>query len=380
MHEHIDIIQPKDDEQIYAETAAFAHEQPFPHDRQLSKDIGGTATAFVAGETVTTSHEDFMGKVEKREHTPANYVEFLRSMDPETRSDIGFLTDKMQAYEGFRVNVDAALNEATENDAHYLGRGSNGKAFMVEQDGERYAVKTGGVSYADVRAFNRAKDIENVGHLIAMDLDTNRSVMNLVPGTEAPRLTTAQRQQIPQRHIEDVIGKSLELYDAKIQIDPKPSNYLYDSEKGFGIIDYQAQQEGSQDRWTRSDQAMSAHTMLVFHNPSSTDPAYGTPEYAAWQHDNHIESVGMLNKFLDAMEAKYPDTLEAAAARQAAINADPKTFSSGFYPVHDMPTDTPELQAFKERVIRLGLQGQEYHPVTYNFDDGDIIDAPIRVV
>lgn len=379
MHEQIDIIHPKDDEQIYAETAAFAHEQPFPHDRQLSKDIGGTATAFIAGETVTTSHEDFTGNVEKREHTVANYVEFLRAMDPETRSDVGFLTDKMQAYDEFREDVDDALHEATENDAHYLGRGSNGKAFMFEKDGERYAVKTGGVSYSDVRAFNRAKDIENVGHLIAMDLDTNRSVMNLVPGIEAPRLTTAQRQQIPQQHIEDVIGKSIELYHAGIQIDPKPSNYLYDSEKGFGIIDYQAQQDGNR-AWTLSDQAMSARTMLIFQNPSSAGPKYGTAEYDARQHDACVESVEMLNKFLDAMESKYPDVLEAAAARQAAINADPKTFSSGFYPVHDMPTDTPELQAFKERVIQLGLQGREYHPVSYDFDDTDIIDAPIRVV
>lgn len=367
MSEHSDVIQPKPDEHIYAQTAAYAAEQVSPHSGELAKDIGGTATAFLGNETVTTTHENIMGNKTEVEHTPADYVSFLRGMDQETRSDVGFLTQKMQAHNAYKSAVDEALNEASEGDEHYLGRGSNGKAFMFEQDGEKYAVKTGGVSYRDVRAFNRAKDIEGISHLIAMDLDTKRSVMNLVPGIEAPRLTSEERLAIPKEHMAGVIDKSLELYNAGIHIDPKPSNFLYDQDKGFGIIDYGVLDNSE---WTRAAQVMGTTRMLTFKNRDPDGPKYGTPEYEAHEHERHTEAVVILNRFLDAMEEDHPEIIQEAAKEQAAINADALKSGGDFYPIYAMPIDTPELVAFKDRIIALGLQGQEPKP-PMQYDDAD---------
>ncbi len=378
MSENLDIIQPKSDEHIYAQTAAYAHEQPYPHSRELSRDIGGAATAFLEGESVVTAREDFSGNKTEVEHTPDDYVSFLRNMDQETRSDVGFLAQKMQSYDTYRSKVDEALNEASEDDEHYLGRGSNGKAFMFEQDGKKYAVKTGGVTFSDARAFNRAKDIEGVSHLEGIDLDTNRSVMNLVPGKEAPRLTFEEREAIPQEHIEGVIDKAIELYNAGIQIDPKPSNFLYDTEKGFGIIDYQAHHNPE---WSLSDQAMSVTAMLNHYPYNSNEPQYGTPGYEAFAHERAVRSVTMLNKFLDAMEQNHPDLLKKAAQKQAEVNANPRKSGGALYPVYTMPTDTQQLAAFKDRVIGLGLQGEEPKPIEYHeFDDLDVIDTTVRRV
>lgn len=369
MHEQLETIHPKEDEQIYAETAAYAHEQPFPHSRELAQDIGGTATAFLGGESVTTYSRGFNNEIrEEIEHTPKDYVDFLRNMDRETRADIGFLTDKMQSYDEFKSSVDAALTGASEGDEHYLGRGLNGKAFMFERNGEKYAVKTGGVSYRDVRAFNRAKDINGVSHLIAIDLDSRHSVMNLVPGTEAPRLSSEERRNIPKKHISDLIGKAIELHEAGVQIDPKPSNFLYDNEKGFGVIDYGTRENSE---WTVEDQVMTLSSMLTFKPYNPNGPAYGTPEYEADMHKGHEEAVALLNPFLDILEDEYPDILKAAARKQAEINADPRR-SGSFYSIYTMPTDTSELLAFKERIIRLGLQGEELK--VYDYDDLDVID------
>ncbi len=359
MSENLDIIQPKSDEHIYAQTAAYVHEQP--HDRELGRDIGGVATAFVSGESVITTGEG--SDKQETEHTSEDYVSFLRAASPETRSDIGFLTDKMRAYADFKEDIDDILADSSEDDEHYLGKGSAGMAFKLQRDDQDYAVKRGGVSFGDIRAFNRAKDIDGVSHLVAMDLDAKRSVMNLVPGTLATQLTNADRVAIPEVHVQGVIEKAVELYDAGVRIDPKPSNFLYDQEKGFGIIDYQVLEEKD----TLADQVAGTSRMLIIRSNNLDIPADGTPEYAAYEHRNAEADSIILNKYLNVLESKYPDILEQMAKRQADNIADPSIGSGSLFYPYALPTDTPQLAAFKDRLDTLGLLGEEY--VAKEYDD-----------
>lgn len=351
MAENLDIIHPKPDEQIYAQTAAYAYEQP--HARELGRDVGSVATAFLNDESVMTSGEG--SDEQEAEHTPEDYVSFLRAASPETRSDIGFLTDKMQAYADFKEDINAILASSSEDDDHYLGKGSAGMAFKLHHDGQDYAIKRGGVGFGDVRAFNRAKDIDGISHLVAIDLDAKRSVMNLVPGTLATKLTNAEREAIPESHVSGVIAKAVELYDAGVRIDPKPSNFLYDKEKGFGIIDYQARQEDD----TLIDQVAGVSRMLIIRSNNADIPADGTPEYAEYERRGAESDSVILNKYLDVLSAKYPDILKQMAQRQADAIVDPKKGSGSLLYPYALPTSSPQVVAFKERLDTLGLLGEE---------------------
>ena len=370
----MDIIHNKPDSQLYAQTAAFADTVPYPHSRELSKDIGSVATSLLAGNEVTTTEKRWNGETVERTTSPNDYVDFLRSADPETRSDITFLSEKIDAFDDFSGSVDEAL-KGTEDDDHYLGRGSNGKAFKFEQDGEGYAVKTGGVGYRDVRAFHRGEAMSpdrNIARLAAIDLDHNRSVMSLVPGELAETLTFSERRAIPRAQIKDAVATALDMYDHGLVIDPKPSNFLYDKERGFGFIDYGAQDADT--RTTRAEQAMSLRGMLTWHPNSPDEPRYGTPEYDAFHDQITSESTQILNTFLDVLEEDYPDVLQAAAEVQEKINNDPMTYSPGMvYDISSLP-DNEEGNAFKARILRLGLQGTAPRkPVEYDDSDFEVI-------
>lgn len=190
--------------------------------------------------------------------------------------------------------------------------------------------------------------------------------MTLVSGYTTEKLSYEQRRAIPRRHIGDAIALAIELYEEDLLIDPKPSNFLYDPGKGFGIIDYGSRDEKS--GRTKVEQVMALKPMLISY-PEANTPRFGTPEFEAYSLRKSGESIQILNTFLDVLEADYPDILEAAAREQAEINANSKTPSSGMiYNVERLP-DTPEGRAFRDRIFRLGLQGT---PPIEDIDLGDL--------
>lgn len=127
-------IHPKTPEYLYAQTAAFVGHIP-----ELSRRIGETASSLLSGADVTFGDRQLDGSTTERTVTSLDYVNFLRSADQETRADIGFLSEKMQAFPTFAANADAAISKG-ENSENYLGRGSNGMAFAFDQGGERHVV------------------------------------------------------------------------------------------------------------------------------------------------------------------------------------------------------------------------------------------------
>jgi len=351
-------IHPKTQEQLYAQTAALVDAQPVAHKYQLGQRLGEVASALAAGEDVVSTHERWNGETEEHILTPQDSVDFLRRAGPETRADIAFLSEKMQHYAEFRDTVTTALEGASAQGSHYLGRGSNGMAFRVEQDNMSFAAKTGGVSYHNVRAFRLGQDIEGISHLEAIDLDRGVSVMNLVPGRLAETMSFEERRAIPSDHILGVIDKVIQMHQAGLVIDPKPSNFLYDREQGFGIIDYHAADDDSVREQSAATQVLSLRTMLTYHPSRPENPKYGTPEYEAWSLQRTGESVQLTDAFLDVLEEDYPEVLQEAATEQAQLNDDPRVYSTGIYDVYSLPQGKV-FDDFRARVERLGLQGRQ---------------------
>jgi len=353
---------------MYAQAAAYAHEQPYAHQRALEQDLGHTAAQLAAGEAIVTEDRNMFNNELRgtAEHGPEQYVNFLRNADPATRANIRFLANKMAEFDDFREPVAAILKDASIGDDHYLGRGSNGKAFRLTHDGVDYAVKTGGVSFLNVPAFREGDHIEGISHLIAIDIDNEVSVMNLVPGTIPEKMAQEEKLAIPDEHIDAVIDKVIEMHDAGLHIDPKPSNFLYDKDKGFGIIDYHSASSRNAADLSVATQVMGARTMLVYTNIGEM-PKYGTPGYEQSRHEHLRFTVAMYNRFLDRLEANHPELLEQARVEQQAANANPKTTSSGILDIYTLPAGEP-FDSFKDRVLKLGLEGDPPHVSTYDDD------------
>src|SRR5690348_9592501 len=102
-------IQPKPDELLYAQTAAYVHDQPHPYNYKLGRDVGNVAVGLLAGNDVTAENERWNGEIEVHTLTPDAYRDFLRHADAETRSDIAFLAQKQRAFADFRTDADATL-------------------------------------------------------------------------------------------------------------------------------------------------------------------------------------------------------------------------------------------------------------------------------
>jgi hypothetical protein len=362
-------VQEQSPELVFAQTAAFANEQLHPYDHALQQDIGWVSMAFMRGESVTIAAAK---SPHDRTFSPGEYAHFLERIDPETQADIAFLADNMREYPRFSERAAAALVD----ESRCVGKGSQGKGFWFVQDGEALVVKTGGVFYADVRAFRRGASVEGIAHLKAIDLDRRAAVMNRIPGKLAETMSFAERTAIPRKHLTDVSDKVMEMHDAGLTVDPKSTNFLYDPEKGFGIIDYLATGGKGMVEQTKAQQVIELKQMLTCRPDSSEDPAYGTPEAEELRNTRELEDVQLLDRFLGILEADYPDILQQAAAHQAAINADPDMFSTNsmVYPTDDLPAGAP-FDAFKARIERLGLQGRE---AAVDNHDQSVIELPIR--
>lgn len=359
-------IIPKTPEHIHAQTTAFVDTIPvLEHRSALSRQIAHVATELTANRPVLSIQEKFAtisNETVEMTVEPDQYVNFLRQLSPEERADVAFLADASKRYSDFRESVEQATHGANEESTNYLGRGIGGRAYRFSQDGVDYAVKFGNNSWSNIPAFRRAKDIDGVSHLYAADLDNNIAVMNLVPGTLADKMSFAEKDAIPTEHLEAAIAKAIEMFKKGLMIDPKPSNFLYDKDKGFGFIDYRSRVHSQYD--TLSNQVMGLTTMLqvVTDNDTYQTLTYGTPEYAAFNAKRTAETIKVQSKFLDILESDYPEIINEAAQSVAKDRDDPRTATGG--PLMDI-YNLPEGAIFKEyaqRVQRLGLAGDKPKP------------------
>jgi hypothetical protein len=129
---------------------------------------------------------------------------------------------------------------------------------------------------------------------------------------------------------------------AGVAPDPKESNFLHDKEKGFGFLDYMPLEK--RDKYTSAVDVIELKHMLT---AGLQKDAKQVP---------HAENIQILNKFLDVLEEDYPDILKLAAERQDEIKADPNVGNAGIYDIYALPSGG-EFDAFKARVLRLGLDG-----------------------
>jgi len=349
-------MKPKSPEVIYAQTSAFIDAQSYDYKQTLGHNIGETATALLAGKSVTAQPSE--GGIEKDAHvfTPKEYLEFLRGADPETRADIAFLAEKAGAYTYFKQEINGLL-EGDDEGKHgkLLGQGSHVRGglyvqvYQIDLDSRGYAVKVGGYAHAHSRAFRRGESIDNIAHLEAVDPENHITVMDRIPGKPMDALTFAERMVIPNKQIKVAIDTVIAMDRAELELDAHPGNMLYDSTSGFGFVDYEAKPllEPWPNYKSRAHQVMALSNMFALHSLiDSNVPELGTPQFVDWELIKGEHTIQLLDRFLDVIEQDYPDILsEAVMQTEKPIGGSYIHLPQGEY-----------LDNFQARLRSLGLE------------------------
>jgi hypothetical protein len=156
----------------------------------------------------------------------------------------------LQAYGEFKPHIDklkeeeAALEDPKQH-PNYLGSGSNTAVFTIEADGKSYAVRIGSRNERfNARSVDNhmagaivSKDVPYFEQMVAGSYEDLVTVAEMMPGTSLGKMSIEETEAITDEQLHDLIGTFKTAKEKGIVIDPKPSNFLYDKEHGFGVVD-----------------------------------------------------------------------------------------------------------------------------------------------
>ena len=255
--------------------------------------------------------EELVGLIQKHKDT---YINFLRQ---ERKLETSFIEENIKTYkEKFQpviAELKAKMAQGKPKELpEYLGSGSNGSAFRIEVDGKTYAAKfSGNITQAnfEIKPLIRAKDIPHTSQLVSYSFEDGVVVMELLSGTDVTNFTPEEAPEYSDEHIVQLIDTVRELDAKGLVIDPKPSNFMYDPEQGFSVLDYHLKHVGG--RYGLPQEIMDLKIGLTARKFEPLD--YKAPDYEEKAKALAIEkykiSLPLMIRLLGILKEKYPDIL-----------------------------------------------------------------------
>lgn len=243
-----------------------------------------------------------------------SYINFLRQ---ERKLEAAFIEENIKTYnEKFRSAVVELKTKMAQGNPkelpEYLGSGSNGSAFRLEVAGKTYAAKFSRSivqSNFELKPLLRAKDIPHTSQLVGYSFEDGVVIMELLPGTDITNFTPEDAPEYSDKDIIQLID-TVRALDAKgLVIDPKPSNFMYDKEQGFSVLDYHLKQSGNS--YELPQQIISLKNILTERKTERLDYQASDYEEKARLQDMERYKIflPMMVRFLGILKEKYPDIL-----------------------------------------------------------------------
>ena len=242
------------------------------------------------------------------------YIAFLRQ---EKNMETSFIEENIKTYkEKFQSTIHVLRAKILQGDfktlPEYLGSGSNGHAFKIEVDGKQYAAKFSRSVVQEnfeIKPLLRAKGIPHTSQLVSYSFEDGVVIMELLPGNDLTNFKSDNRPDYTDENIIQLIETVRELDSNGLVIDPKPSNFMYDKEQGFSVLDYHLVNPES--RYKLPQEIMALRLALT-----TTDlnwPNYQDPDYEEKVEVQAIEKnkvfLPMMVRFITILKEKYPEIL-----------------------------------------------------------------------
>jgi hypothetical protein len=287
------------------------------------------------------------------------YISFLRE---EKKSEILFREENIKTYkQKFQpavAELKARMRRGNPKDLpEYLGSGSNGSAFRIEADGQTYAAKfSRSVTQAnfEIKPLLRAKGIPHTAQLVSYSFEDGVVIMELLPGVTVTDIAPGERPGYSDGHITQLIETVRELDAKGLVIDPKPSNFIYDKEEGFSVLDYHLKNAGA--RYGLPQEIIDLRLALSARRFEPLE--YAAPDYAERAEAQSIERyrvyLPLMTRFLRILKDNYPDILADWQRQHDEDKDDPNVRVGEIIDRRDIPKH-PDLEPYLEELSRLGF-------------------------
>jgi len=287
------------------------------------------------------------------------YISFLRQ---ERQIETSFIEANVKTYnEKFRptiLELKAKIAQGNFRELpEYLGSGSNGSAFRMEAGDETYAAKfSGSLSQAnfEIKPLIRAMGIPHTAQLESYSFEDGVVVMGLLPGTDVTKLYPESAPEYSDEQIIQLIETVRNLDARGLTIDPKPSNFIFDSEQGFSVLDYHLKKDRG--RYKLPQEIMDLSIALTTRKFEKLD--YMAPDYEERANKQAVERnkifLPMMVRFIGILQARFPDVLAEWQNQHDMDKKDSNTSSREIIDREYIPQD-PAFKPYLNKLEEMGF-------------------------
>lgn len=181
--------------------------------------------------------------------TAAEYTDFLRRVGGSKYEPIRRRAEMLDAYAHFKPAIARLKYEladtATPRQHPILGDSLISRVFLIEEGDKKYAVRIPKNHKIKARTVDGrlagaalGKNIPHLEQIVAASYEDGVTVAEVMPGKEISILTPEEVSQVSDEQIGALVDTLITANKHDIEIDTKPSNFFYDPEAGYGIVDY----------------------------------------------------------------------------------------------------------------------------------------------
>jgi len=180
------------------------------------------------------------------------YFESQRS--PQEKEEVEYREGLLNGYQPFDAEVDRIKEELKTKPAKevegYLASGNESDVFTVNNGGNNYALRITKL-FGDDSTYSRAKSmdgylkgpfraahIDGMEKLVGLSYEKGATVGEIISGKPIAEYTAEEIAAIPQEHYKKLAVTVVEAAKAGIHADGNEGNLLYDSNNGFGFVDF----------------------------------------------------------------------------------------------------------------------------------------------
>ncbi len=185
---------------------------------------------------------------------PDDFRYFEAQRSPHEQAQVEYREGLLRGYEPFDAEVERIKTQLETKPAKeiegFLASGNGSDVFTVENNGKPYALRINKVTVKD-GAYNnaahidsylegpfRAANIDGMERLVGLSYEKGATVGEIIPGKPMAEYSAQEIAAIPQEHYKKLAITVVQAAKAGISIDGNEGNLLYDTESGFGFVDF----------------------------------------------------------------------------------------------------------------------------------------------
>jgi len=362
-NERVPIVENKIQEHIQAQVELFAdkgvkefsgdQEKFLRYSSKISKEIDDW------NNLPSDLPEDMVDLIQRNREAYFNFLNQEKFLDTSSvEQNIRNYKDKFQPLiiELKKKTAEGNPKEIQE----YLGSGGNGSAFLIEVGGKKYAAKFSKsitqINY-EIKPLIKARGIPYTAQLVNYSFEDGVIITELLPGKEVTNFTPEEAPDYSDEDIIQLIETVKELDSRGLVIDPKASNFMYDREKGFSILDYHIQNKAKNYGLPQEIMdLLSFNSALTARRFEKID--YKSPDFEEKTRIQTTEKYKifllMSVKFLGILKDKYPDILIDSQKKHNENKKNPNIVVSEIIDRKNIP-DNPDLKFYLKKLEDMGF-------------------------